>query len=310
MGPTEPLGDQLLDACRTARGELTLCAPFVKSAVLERALDATTESVSVELFTRWRPEEVAAGVSDTAVLGVVERHGGSVHLCDRLHAKFVRFDDRTLIGSANLTATALGWTALPNLELLVEVPADTPQLRDVEARLREESVVATSDLAEEIDRIAAMLPRVELRADVLEATPEPNAVGWYPTLRQPPDLYVAYSAGLERLARASATAAAHDLSALQVPAGLGRREFEAVVASRLLQTPAVQSIDAFLASSQRFGAVRDLLGERLGLDREEADFAWQTIMRWLLEFLPERYERRVSNWSEVLVRRGAGEGIL
>ncbi|MCA1695103.1 MAG: hypothetical protein LC749_10390, partial [Actinobacteria bacterium] len=180
----------------------------------------------------------------------------------------------------------------------------------VEARLREESVVATSDLAEEIDRIAAMLPRVEFRADVPEAAPEPNTVGWYPTLRQPPDLYVAYSAGLERLARTSATAAAHDLSALQVPAGLGRREFEAVVASRLLQTPAVQSIDAFLATSQRFGAVRDLLGERLGLDREEADFAWQTIMRWLLEFLPERYERRVSNWSEVLVRRGAGEGIL
>lgn len=67
---------------------------------------------------------------------------------------------------------------------------------------------------------------------------------------------------------------------------------------------------AALSSARRFGAVRDLLGERLGLDREKADFAWQTIMRWLLEFLPERYERRVSNWSEVLVRRGAGEGIL
>jgi hypothetical protein len=150
-----------------------------------------------------------------------------------------------------------------------------------------------------------MLPQVVMPA-VVEEVPEVSGVGWYPTLRQPQDLYVAYSVGLERLSRGSAAAAAVDLAALQVPAGLARPEFEGVVSSRLIQTPAVQSVDAFLAESQRFGAVRDLLGDRLGLDRAGADFAWQTIMRWLLEFLPERYERRVSNWSEVLVRRGAG----
>jgi phosphatidylserine/phosphatidylglycerophosphate/cardiolipin synthase-like enzyme len=143
MGQLEPLGNQLLEACRSARSTLTLCAPFVKGPVLKRVLDATAESVSVELFTRWRPEEVAAGVSDTVVLDIAESRGGRVLLCDRVHAKFMRFDDRVLIGSANLTATALGWTALPNLELLIEVPANTAQLRELEDRLRRESIVAT-----------------------------------------------------------------------------------------------------------------------------------------------------------------------
>src|SRR5438477_11317897 len=111
MGNLEHLGDQLLQACGNARSRLTLCAPFVKASVFRRVLDVTPDSVVIELFTRWRPDEVAAGVSDTAVLALLEKRGGSVMLCDRLHAKFVRFDDRTLLGSANLPATALGWVA-------------------------------------------------------------------------------------------------------------------------------------------------------------------------------------------------------
>lgn len=304
MAKPEALGDQVLRACAKARGALVLCAPFVKVAVLNRVLDATEASVAVELFTRWRAEEVAAGVSDTGVLEVSENRGGQVLLCDRLHAKYVRFDDRALIGSANLTATALGWRPMPNLELLVELPADTPALVDLERQLRDESIPATAALAAEIDRIAATLPHGHLPPQEALEQVGTEGTGWYPTLREPHDLFVAYSAGLERLAQTSASAAALDLSFLEVPPGFSRPAFEAVVGSRLLQIPLVQNIDAFLTEPQRFGAVRDLIGKRLQLEREEADFAWQTIMRWLMEFLPQRYERHVGRRSEVFSRRG------
>ena len=310
MSQVDELGEFLLDACRTASANLTLCAPFVKSAVLQRVLDATAAEVTVELFTRWRPEEVAAGVSDTGVLMLTEERGGKVMLCNRLHAKYVRFDDRTLIGSANLTATALGWAQSPNLEVLMEVPSDAPQVIELEKRLRRESIRATSDLAAEVERVAALLPRPSIPPpDEVAAATERTTTGmWCPKLREPSDLYVAYSAGPKRLSSTSAAAAAEDLAELDLPVGLGREEFNALVANRLLQAPLVRELDALLAESQRFGAVRDRLMQLLRLDREAADHAWQTTMRWLIEFLPDRYERRVANWSEIFVLRDTAGG--
>lgn len=308
MSQIDELGEHLLDVVRATREELVLCAPFAKLGVLSRLLAAVGPDVRITLITRWRPEEVAAGVSDTSVLPAVQERGGKVLLCHRLHAKYVRSDERVLIGSANLTATALGWTATPNLELLTEVPRDTQQIRELEDRLTMEVVEATADLAAEIEEAAALLPRTVPEIQLADVDQEGGLMtAWYPALRAPRDLYVAYSSGIDRLTSASARAAATDLAALELPSGLDEPAFEAVVRSRLLQSPLVQTIDELLKTSQRFGAVRAVIQERLELTREEADFAWQTLMRWLLEFFPERYDRRVGNWSEVLVRRAGGE---
>src|SRR3954447_2475597 len=105
--------------CEHARHEIVLCAPFVKRHVIDRVLACTAPNVAVAIISRWRPEEIAAGGSDTAVLESGSARGGSVLLHDRLHAKFYRGDDAVLLGSANLTGTALGWSTRPNLELLV-----------------------------------------------------------------------------------------------------------------------------------------------------------------------------------------------
>src|SRR4051812_35805335 len=148
MTRTDTPGDQLLQLCREARSTLVLCAPFAKCSVIARALAEVEGDVRVELFTRWRPEEVAAGVSDTAVLDLVVAHGGAVYLCDRLHAKFYRCETKALVGSANLTATALGWVEQPNLELLLRVQRD--EVAGLERVLRSEALLATKETAEEV----------------------------------------------------------------------------------------------------------------------------------------------------------------
>ena len=117
------LGTRFLAMCASVERELVLCAPFIKTGVIIRALEAVPTPTTIEVFTRWRPDEVAAGVCDTAILSLVEDRGGTVHLCDRLHAKYVRADAEAWVGSANLTAAALGWSATPNLELMLTVPA-------------------------------------------------------------------------------------------------------------------------------------------------------------------------------------------
>lgn len=310
MTEAPPLGDLLLAHARDARRQALLCAPFAKAAVVKRLLAAFEPGVEIELFTRWRPEEVAAGVSDTAVLGQVTEQGGRVYLCDALHAKLFRFDESALIGSANLTAKALGWRQNSNLELLVEAAADHDAVVALERDLRAASIPATLEIAAEVERAAALLPKAPQQPGAVEADAagpaEPAAIeSWRPHLREPRDLYRAYSQGLERLTELSAAAAARDLGELEIPAGLERDQFESLVGTRLLQAPLIQEIDALLSRSRRFGEMRDHLADALDVDRDEATHAWQTAMRWMLYFLPQRYARSVPSHSEIMIRKEA-----
>lgn len=208
---SEPLGGLLEVLCAEASREVVLCAPFAKARVVERLL-SRLESASVVplLITRWRPEEVAAGVSDLGVLDVLARAGGRVVLHNHLHAKYFRSEARALLGSANLTSTALGWYWPANLELLTGVPIS--DVIHLEKRLLQEGVVADQALAAEVDRLASQLeiPRMSEPETIVA----PPAGGWVPSLRYPQDLYEAYSQGLHELSGASALAAAHDLLAL------------------------------------------------------------------------------------------------
>lgn len=295
-------GERLLALCASATEDLLLCAPFAKTAVLERLLASTPKGVDIELITRWRPEEIAAGVSDTGVFEAVQARGGRVYLHDRLHAKFYVSSGRVLLGSANLTATALGWATRPNLELLVG--GSRSDVADLEEQLRRESIVATRELALLAETAAASLPQriTELWGEAQGDDSEPPVDLWFPSLRQPTDLYLAYSAGTERLASASADAASRDLLALDLPAGLEKFQFYQIVGHRLVNETVVRDVDEFLSLPRRFGEVREYIESRERLTRPEAEYAWQTLMRWLLEFLPHRYDRRVGRWSEVLSR--------
>lgn len=294
------LGGALLKLAADARQDFVMCAPFAKEAVVSKVVAAVPGGVRILLFTRWRPDEVAAGVSDTEVLQVIRSRGGVVYLHDRLHAKFYRNERRALIGSANLTATALGWMHQPNLELLVT--SDDNQIGSLERTLIASSVVATDQIAQEIEEIAGQLPTLTTIEAVDE---EANDAIWIPALRMPSDLFKAYKDGAGSLASRSASAATVDLRALELPTGLTRVQFDLLVANRLLRQPIFTHIDEFLDESKRFGEMRDLVSRVAGLDRDQADESWQTIVRWMLEFLPKRYMHNTYRHSEVVSLAGS-----
>lgn len=299
------LGDKLIDLAASSNGEFVMCAPFAKREVVVRILSVLPEGVSVRLYTRWRPEEVAAGVSDTAVLQAIRARGGTVYLQDRLHAKFYRNEFQVLLGSANLTATALGWSSRPNVELLVN--AERAVVTRVEQWLSSESIEATDEIAEEVDAIARGLQIPGFVAPSALDRTEIAAGMWIPQLRMPADLYAAYSRGLDSLTSKSAASAALDLVALELPQGLSEKQFYLLVGHRLKQQVFVQAADAYLCKPRRFGEVRDWISQHAGLDRREASDVWQTLMRWMMEFLPDRYVRSVSRHSEIFSRRETAE---
>lgn len=312
-------GSDLRDLCAGARHELVLTAPFIKVRALEEVLEHARLDVSVTCITRWRPDEVASGVSDLEVFDTLtKRKGATLLLLPRLHAKYFRADERCLVGSANITARALGWISPPNIELLIEAPATHSRLAEFEHRAMSEGQLATAQLRSLMEAAAERIRHTSSAPSLVLASTEgawhseshakagPTEIiessQWFPRLRQPSDLFLAYCGRTDELTASARESALHDLAALDPPRGLTPDAFGMVVGVALLQMPLVARIDAFVAEPRRFGAVRNLIAVETGLRGHEASAAWQATMRWLLYFLPSRYTRMVPSHSEVFAR--------
>jgi len=308
-------GSQLEELCSQAYNEVILVAPFIKASALARLLSQITHEAELRCATRWRPEEVIAGVSDLEVWALLEeRPHASLWLRPDLHAKYYRADQKCLVGSANLTSTALGWINQLNLELLVPLPANNAQLVDFEKELFAGSVQVDQAIFDQMQLAVQSLKEQYPKPNYLEPSRELNpqedaqetiaTAAWLPTLRNPEDLYLAYSGRLEELSTASREAALLDLLAFPIPPDLPKSAFQVYVGSLLLQKPIIRHVDLLLSTPQRFGAVTDLLSS-LACNQTsnfDAGRAWQTLMRWLRYFLPNRYTLSVPNHSEVFGR--------
>jgi len=309
-------GDQLEELCKNAQNEIVLVAPFVKVSALERLLINIADTVVLQCVTRWRPDEIVAGVSDLEIWPLLkERSNTSLWLRSDLHAKFYRVDNQCLVGSANITLTALGWIRQSNFELLVPILANNPLLKVFELELFKGCSQVDDSLFNQVLQVVQFFAenRVNLAPpqsdetnailDEIEA-PSQSAHMWLPTLRHPEKLYLAYSGNLEALTNTAKIMALSDLQALSIPPGLPRPIFERYVGTLLLQRPIIRKVDEFVITPQRFGAVRDLLASLpcANISNFDARQAWQTLMRWLRYFLPDRYGLIVPRHSEVFFR--------
>ena len=298
--------------CSESQHELLLVAPFIKAPILGRLLSDKNEGVNLSVVTRWRPHEISVGVSDLEVFNVVQANQGRLFLRQDLHAKYYRGDDRILIGSANVTGAALGWSDTSNLELLVLVASTEDEVSDFERSLWPGTVLVDESIH---DMMRTAVERCVV-AQVLEAEPVWDDVSdvvteledWVPVLRNPSDLYSAYSENCKADLASTALAAARcDLAILQPPAGLSEDAFHKVIAAMLVTLPVIQLVDQCVATPQRFGHVRDVLKAHLGLSHNEASAGWQTLIRWLRYFLPDRYSYSRPRYSEIISRSDATE---
>ena len=299
-------GDQLLQLCSAAGKDLLLVAPFIKVGVITRVLDALQDETSLTVVTRWRFEEIAAGVSDLEVYEALTHRGHPPpQLRQDLHAKYYRSGTRCLIGSANLTALALGWRAPGNYELLIEAQQDAA-LRAWEQELFEGCLPADSEL---VEALTAALEDLEIRPE-LSALDQvdasiPSFEAWLPETRHPDNLYAAYTNTHDLLSAGAMATAAADIAALGLPPTLIEPLFSRAVALRLLTHPVVRELDIWLSQDpRRFGEVVDWLTPRIqsAPSRRDVGTMWQTLLRWILFFLPGRYELRVHRHTEVLHR--------
>lgn len=289
---------------------VVVAAPFIKADALSRILEEVPAAANLVIYTRWRVDEVAAGVSDPQILEPVEARGGEVWLCDELHAKLFVADDCALVGSANVTGAALGLSRRPNLELLQPVDSSGGILGLFLAELRTRSRRATAAEAvavlEKAASIAAAAPPELLAAPDAEQAQAAEAPPWFPAFRSPDRLYgLATDPEWLRQAKPS-DPALRDLLALQANASADEAAFEAAVRERLRTSEVVRRLDDFLAEPQRFGALTDWLRTVMpAADHKQRQEAGQTLIRWLTYFDPDRYIVGTPGaYSEVLSLKG------
>lgn len=289
-----------------AKRSLVIAAPFIKLGALQELFKAVPEGIELLVYTRWRPEEVARGVSDTAILPLVENRAGSVWLCDRLHAKIFLVDHaHALLGSANVTAAGLGLSKSPNLEILTPLSIDSAVAALFLADLHAQSRQATPEIAKSVETAAAAIQIPDLPLD-------PDADGeivehprrWVPRFRSPDRLYDLYADGDWWSSVKPSDPALLDLLGMQVPRSFDRRAFDLHVRDCVLTSPVVLAIDARLTEPQRFGALTDALRDfDPELSHVERQNLLQISLRWMLYFAGDTYELSTQNYSEIVSKR-------
>jgi hypothetical protein len=289
-----------------AQRSIIIAAPFVKVGALRALFDATSADVEITIYTRWRADEVARGVSDTEILTMVEARGGTVWLLDALHAKLFLVDGRhALVGSANVTAAGLGLSPIPNFEILTPVVMDLGSaavlIEDLQARSRQ----ATFEIAASVEAAAALLvlpdapPDPDAQDDVVYSQAE-----WVPRFRSPDRLYDLNSDQDWWASAKPGDPALRDLLRLQLPKSLDRATFNSHVRQRLLASPLLRVLDEALSEPQRFGALTNALrGVTPEMSHEERQALLQLLLRWMLYFAPDLYELDTPNYSEIVSKR-------
>ena len=267
-------GSVLLDICSKAR-HLFIAAPYIKLDALEKVLVHLRSSVSLICITRWNPGEIMVGVSDTGCRTRVTERGGLFRLHPTLHAKYYRIDDVVLVGSANLTSSAMGWAPRPNLEILC-CPSEDFDARGFERDLLNESrEINDAEFAR-----WECLGKIDVRNHTEIFSLHPLLDAWRPATRDLRNLELVYRGQKTEIASFDEQRSAQrDIQALSIPPGLTDEAVRAWISTCLLSAPFASSVRRLTGSDPSNAA--GSLAETYGLGATAARRDMETVQNWL-----------------------------
>ena len=277
-------GSVLSRLCSSAQ-RLFIAAPYIKANALTRVLAEVDPAASLVCVTRWNPHELAVGASDTACRTIVTERGGSFRLHPSLHAKYYRIDDTVLIGSANLTSSAMGWSPQPNLEILCLAGDDFDAGAFQRELLNEAREISDAEFAR-WEAIAGISARSN--PTVIEG--QPLIETWRPATREPRHLELIYQGRKDMIASFDQQDAAQcDIQALLIPPGLTNDQVRTWAAACLLAAPFTNAV----IQLRGLDAPRAYLSiaRTYKLSPTEARRDMETVQNWLAFLAPEMLPR-------------------
>jgi len=289
----QSIGENLVEAAGKTTSEAVLIAPFIKVGALTRILERLSSKVSVTVFARWIPGEIAAGVCDLEIYDLlVARENSFLFVHSLLHAKSYRFDETIFIGSANLTGKALGWAHPSNLEILAATPDLLNESLALEMHLRATAIHVDAAYRDEIAKMVELLAdHVPIDPSFFQAHHSTMNNSWLPTCREPKRIWSVYSSPSEarrRIVESAYRAASEDIWRLQLEDGLSYSEFEESVATALIKLPIVSDISQRAISGiTETDAIKLISTHTSSIDT--ANEQWEILREWLIEFFPNVY---------------------
>ncbi len=301
--------DELIKLASSAKNKIILIAPFIKEPVLRAIVESASHKPNISVYTRWRPDEIALGVSDLEVFRLLEE--GLLHklfLNNPLHAKCYIFDDVAIVGSANLTQKALGLSPQPNLELSHQITAHDCEVVELLQILKKSSIEVSRQLFESMKNISKEF--IQQKSQGLESLPEVHFTyfPWVPKTKFPENLYIYYCGELDEISLATREACLIDLDQILPPMGLNCVQFNSFVRAFMYQSSIFHEAIGRFESEIRFGEGRSFAKhfiEKWNLNLTPTE-VWQTIIRWLVYFASDEFGIKTYNYSEYLYKRKEG----
>ncbi len=297
------VGDRLLTVLCDAQKTVRIAAPFIKAHALERVLKALPDSVDVICVARMRAEDVASGVCDLEVFDLImQRRGATFLIHPHLHAKFFAADTVCLVGSANLSQTALGWRTPSNVELLVELSTSEHGLDEWWDELLTQSIDATTNMRDAIKDEAARLRNLGsslARPETDQETVEDETI-WVPECPRWTGLWEVYSGDEDQLPTNALASAKSDLAALGLPPGLNQIGFKKAIQTSFRHTQIFQQMDQLSQQGLSDLAGCKVLIEDFGVSPGDAERRWQLLKNWLSGLYPNEF--RVEASHEILLK--------
>ena len=291
-------GDQLTELLQSAKKEVIVVAPFIKIDAIRRLLvNVDPKKVEFNCVTRWIVEDIVAGVCDIELFDFVQSlPNGTLWMNMRLHAKYIRADDRIIVGSANVTASALGWRVPSNLELMIDASSNSLELRSWETNLFNSSVVVSKEYRDKLQERASALIKKGMNMQYVDVDTEGGIdESWIPRYSVASSLYSVYS-GIdtsENMIESAYRFAVHDLNALGIPANLSEEEFNVSVAKQLSKLQVFREVlDASRNGKENGVDVKGIKAIVMGFnhDRAECDKISECIIAWILHFFRDEYK--------------------
>ena len=270
--------ETILEYCRCAT-DVTIAAPYIKAGSLTKLLREIGPRAAVQCVTRWSPQDIRAASSDVECRTIIVDYGGSFRLHNRLHAKFYRFDEQILVGSANLTASGMSTNYPGNLEILYP-PDPSFEGTSFEQQLIRDSreVSDTEFLMWErcpVDPIPKQAEALDLSGSAQE--------DWRPMTRFPEYLWLAYIRQYEEInPDEQLELARNDIQALRIPHGLTRTQFNNWISACLAASPFVDTVKKLTGIENR-AAWREIAAQWL-VTTAEAERSLTTTQMWLAHF--------------------------
>lgn len=295
-------GEKLKSLFQKAKERVVICSPYIKISALRSVLSYIPSGVQIEIYTRLKAADIYMGASDLEVFYLCQDlENCTIKEIKNLHAKLYSADELVLVGSANLTNSALGWVNQPNIEILCSTTWSEPSVLRLNYFMSAAHEISQEDLLKiksVVDGLEDESAINEIRS--AEADSSSNNKIWLPKSSVPQLLYRVYidDTGLSYYTKSVIQDAIDDISDLRIPCGLSKQEFYNYVEIQLQDLVVfreiIEEIPRKIVEHQGLNIIRKL---DPSLNNTDLRLHWNNIILWIIEFLGDEFEAVPSSFE-------------